>query len=686
MNQLIQSCRDRIREETASVRTLAKIIGKLTSSMQAVLPAPLHYRHLQMLQVKGLLAGKSYETMVSLNQNCLNDLQWWVDQISTWNGRSIITPAPDLVITTDASLQGWGAVCQGVRTRGLWSQQESNTLHINALELKAALFAVRAFTAKERQLHVHLRMDNRTAVAYVLKMGGTRSSVLVGIAQELWGYALTKQITLTAEYLPGKYNHEADWESRHFRDSSNWKLNPSIFQARPTLGAPRDRPVCRPSQCSTDELCQLVSRPICPGNRCLSDSLVETERLQLSTFLNDLPLSGKDQERPGNNSYDNTNLAYTSMVPSSTRNVLQTASSAPPSREHPYVSQSTATPPCSTRKLTTSGLDGFRQNILAKGVSEQTAELLSSHSWRKGTTRAYNSAWSQWCGWCHQREIDPFCSTVASIADYLTEMFNKGRCYRTINNHRSAISAFHKPIEGCKAGQHELVCKVLNACFNARPPQPRYVVMWDVDRVLDHICTLGCDANLSDKQVTLKLSMLLALASAGRSSDLRALDLRYMTVKESCIVFELGRLTKSRKKGQCPLKLTFTAFDTNPDLCAVSTINCYLERTKGWRSDCNKNQLVLGYIKPHKEVVPSTIAGWLVQMMKESGVDTSEFRAHSTRGASTSKAKAKGLSCQEIMNMAKWKKESTFRRHYLRDIVSEGTGQDAFQATVLQEG
>lgn len=113
-----------------------------------------------MLQVKGLLAVKSDETMVPLNQNCQNDLQWWVDQISTWNGRS------------DASLQGWGAVCQGVRTRELWSQQESNTLHINALELQAALFAVRAFTAKERQLHVHLRMENRTAVTNVLKMGG----------------------------------------------------------------------------------------------------------------------------------------------------------------------------------------------------------------------------------------------------------------------------------------------------------------------------------------------------------------------------------------------------------------------------------------------------------------------------------------------------------------------------------
>ncbi|KAJ7386865.1 hypothetical protein OS493_006898 [Desmophyllum pertusum] len=38
------------------------------------------------------------------------------------------------------------------------------------------------------------------------------------------------------------------------------------------------------------------------------------------------------------------------------------------------------------------------------------------------------------------------------------------------------------------------------------------------------------------------------------------------------------------------------------------------------------------------------------------------------------------------MATAKWKKESTFRRHYLRGIAPEGKGQDAFQATVLQEG
>ena len=58
-----------------------------------------------------------------------------------------------------------------------------------------------------------------------------QSPLLLGTAQELWDYALNKQITVTAEYLPEDLNHEADWQPRNFRDSSNWKLNPTVFQS-----------------------------------------------------------------------------------------------------------------------------------------------------------------------------------------------------------------------------------------------------------------------------------------------------------------------------------------------------------------------------------------------------------------------------------------------------------------------
>ena len=51
----------------------------------------------------------------------------------------------------------------------------------------------------------------------------------MGIAQNLWEYILRKEISLTVEYLPGEINHKADWQSKHYRDSSNWKLNPKVF-------------------------------------------------------------------------------------------------------------------------------------------------------------------------------------------------------------------------------------------------------------------------------------------------------------------------------------------------------------------------------------------------------------------------------------------------------------------------
>ena len=58
----------------------------------------------------------------------------------------------------------------------------------------------------------------------------TNSSGVVGVCSE--------QFTSSREYLPGVLNSEADWESRHFQDSSDWKLNPSIFKTLNQLWGP----------------------------------------------------------------------------------------------------------------------------------------------------------------------------------------------------------------------------------------------------------------------------------------------------------------------------------------------------------------------------------------------------------------------------------------------------------------
>ena len=125
---------------------------------------------------------------------------------------------------------GCGAHCNDVKTQGLWTDEEKK-LHINALEMKAVMFAVQSFIKDEQKIHVHLKVDNTTTVAYVNKMGGTKSLAMSNISKQLWDYCLQKEITITAEHLPGSLNHIADVQSRQYRDRSNWMLAISIFQA-----------------------------------------------------------------------------------------------------------------------------------------------------------------------------------------------------------------------------------------------------------------------------------------------------------------------------------------------------------------------------------------------------------------------------------------------------------------------
>jgi hypothetical protein len=104
-------------------------------------------------------------------------------------------------------------------------------LHINCLELLAGSFAVRSFTKDRLCVHVRLRMDNVSAVAYINRLGGTHSLVLSNLALALWEWALNRNMILSAEHLSGALNISADWESRHFQDSSNWRLCPAVFRS-----------------------------------------------------------------------------------------------------------------------------------------------------------------------------------------------------------------------------------------------------------------------------------------------------------------------------------------------------------------------------------------------------------------------------------------------------------------------
>lgn len=228
VEQIKLDCQWALSQQAVSVRDLCRIIGRLTASIQAVLPAPLQYRRLQRLKNLCFAETQDFDAHVTLDQGSRKELAWWRDNLDSWNGKTILTPPPNMSIETDASLLGWDAVKDKVSTNGLWSVPE-RALHISVLELKAGAFAVKTFASSEKNIHVHLRMDNRTAVSYINRMGGTRSFVLAQQACQLWQWCLQRGITISAEYLPGVDNCVADQESRLLQSSAEWKLNKQVL-------------------------------------------------------------------------------------------------------------------------------------------------------------------------------------------------------------------------------------------------------------------------------------------------------------------------------------------------------------------------------------------------------------------------------------------------------------------------
>ena len=154
----------------------------------------------------------------------------WASPERLLQGKSFAPPpSPRLVLTTDASRQGWGAVLPPHRVSGIWSKEDAS-LHINSLELKAVFLALQELEPHVKGRSIQVRSDNSTVVAYINHQGGTHSFSLCQLALDLWFWCLHREISLLSVHLPGEHNLVADFLSRGRFLPSEWTLNPSVFR------------------------------------------------------------------------------------------------------------------------------------------------------------------------------------------------------------------------------------------------------------------------------------------------------------------------------------------------------------------------------------------------------------------------------------------------------------------------
>ena len=165
------------------------------------------------------------------------------------------------------------------------------------------------------------------------------------------------------------------------------------------------------------------------------------------------------------------------------------------------------------------------------------------------------------------------------------------------------------------------------------------------------------------------------MANADRSSDLVALDITFRAYQENGVRFIIPGLTKTRRSGP-PKEAFYASFPEEVAICAVKTLKEYELRTVGFRpKDITvPTPLFLAVRRPHNPVKPATIGHWLKKVMELSGIDTSIFSAHSTRGALTSKASVAGVSIGAILEAADWS-TPTFQQFYHRPLHSTELGR-----------
>ncbi|KZS02504.1 Uncharacterized protein APZ42_000435 [Daphnia magna] len=223
-------CKNALVRRKLPLRDLASLLGNLSWATAVVRYAQAHLRSLQSLYIEGLKSTEvNFQASVTITPNTESDLSWWINDAKFEEGKAIIMSATDISIYTDASLSGWGAVCQGIRTGGPWSRAESN-YHINQLELLAALKGLECFTATNFGSTVELNIDNTTAVSYINKLGGSRSPLLCAVALRISAWCESRDMDLHAVFLPGVYNILADAESRRPLTAGDWKLDRLTFK------------------------------------------------------------------------------------------------------------------------------------------------------------------------------------------------------------------------------------------------------------------------------------------------------------------------------------------------------------------------------------------------------------------------------------------------------------------------
>ena len=611
-------------QPTCPVRQFMSLIGLLTATEKQVFLGRLHMRPIQWHLKNNWRVPEALEKVIPVPRSLHPHLEWWLDENNILRGQPPHPLKHALQIFTDASKEGWDAHLGEHTTRGSWSVPESK-LHINFLELKAVLLALKGFQHLCTARIVLVATDNTTVVAYINKEGGMWSGPLCALLWRILTWCTNHQITLKARHIPGHLNVIADKLSRLGQTiQTEWSLLPEVFSTNMQPMAPAsNRPICHEVQPQVTSVClSSTGLPGCSSGRTYS-AMGGSGCIRLPTDRHIGQSGGEATGLPmQKDHYDCPGMAQHALVLGLGGHVQP----GPPQPAQPAQSTDTALQPDPSQKSDkpkSPCLAPRATEIKEQGFSDSVAARIEAPQ-RRSTRSVYEAKWTIFTKWCITNQVDFRSPPVKSVADFLMYLFEDKKLQpSTIDGYRSAI-ADKLGNTTVSISKDENLTRLLESFHRDRPKGRRGIPSWNLSLVLHQLTKAPFEPlrEASLKHLTFKTVFLLALGSGKRRSEIHAWqhkNIRHQSDWSKVSLFpspsflSKNQLAKEGPQSIAPVVIPALAptldksLKSDRSLCPVRALRYYLDRTSDFRQ--HKELVFVSFKKGFdKDISPATIS------------------------------------------------------------------------------
>ena len=337
-------------------------------------------------------------------------------------------------------------------------------------------------------------------------------------------------------------------------------------------------------------------------------------------------------------------------------------------------------------------MEALMRHYKAAGFSDEVSRLTAAPR-RPSTNRMYYDRWPRFSRWAAGQDIDPLDPTAAQVASFLFELFDT-HGLSPQKGYRTCIGSVLSRTGRARVVSHRTISDMIASMELQRPRSTLVLPQWDLGVVLEALAKPPYEPlrEASFKYLTLKTVFLLAVASAGRRSELHALrfDQNYIQFKPKGAGVTLYFSPEFMRKNQKPNRVNdpwyIPAIPTGkPEFgapnCPVRALR-YYHRYLTEHPELRKDRLRLFVpIKDNnagKELSAASISRWICSTIVDSHTAIQDsknlprsVKAHEVRAVATSLQLFNKVDLHSVMKAGRWSSGGTFTSFYLRDLCPQ---------------